>query len=537
MVDYSKWDNINESSEDETRAPAVLPPRAPVVPVAPAVVEPPPANATPDILHHWPMLGEDERVRVRAYLAEQELIAGYVRIALEPALFDASQWRRWVRPEGLAVADAYEANGSVAAVDGAARVEAPGVVSFPLFTDEFCEKLLAEVEHYNGRGLPARPPNSMNQFGLVLNDVGLRPLFSKLLRRVLRPFGARLFGDAGDRASAVGGADHSGQDWGGSSLDDHHTFVVRYAPDDDAHLDMHIDECDVTFNISLSASGDFEGNSLTFCGMHDSLDHRTLSHTYRHSRGRCVAHSGKRRHGALDITGGKRASLVVWTKSSKFRSSPAYEKSLAVPPNNGGHVDRVCLSYTHDADYKTLMPKRNRYKMGPDGPLLSPSAPAPRSKRKWLAVCPSAALEEGSSRKLVLDEENEQVAVFRRNGQLFAIDNRCAHMGGDLSAGDIEDLRTLRARRRKAGTKRPPPPAAGEEADAVVRCPRHGLCFNVRTGDHVDDPAGATRQRVFPVRERAGRIQVLVDVEVDEPVGPPPPPPAGSFRDFLATRK
>ena len=36
-------------------------------------------------------------------------------------------------------------------------------------------------------------------------------------------------------------------------------------PDNDKHLDMHIDECDVTFNFGLSAEK-FTGNELATLG-------------------------------------------------------------------------------------------------------------------------------------------------------------------------------------------------------------------------------------------------------------------------------
>ena len=83
------------------------------------------------------------------------------------------------------------------------KVEAPGIFSFPALTDEFCELLLQErngeggreggrergnvrgsgigighwtqwnwkeVQHYRKSGLPSRAPNSMNNYGLVLNE-------------------------------------------------------------------------------------------------------------------------------------------------------------------------------------------------------------------------------------------------------------------------------------------------------------------------------------------------------------------------------
>lgn len=91
----------------------------------------------------------------------------------------------------------------------------------------------------------------MNNQGLVLNEIGLLPLFDELLSKVLSPLAARLFGDDNDRLLSLKGQKTIGN-WGGSHLDKHHTFVVQYSAKDDTHLDMHIDECDITFNIGLS---------------------------------------------------------------------------------------------------------------------------------------------------------------------------------------------------------------------------------------------------------------------------------------------
>ena len=109
-------------------------------------------------------------------------------------------------------------------------------------------------------------------------------------------------------------------------------------------------------------------------------------------------------------------------------------------------------------------------------------------------ISDEAKLKNGQSRRLVLEAENEQVVVFRHRRKLFAIDNRCAHQGGNLCAGDVEDLGTVLRHRTKA----PPKSVNACLEDGVVRCPRHGLCFNIRTGEYVDDPdSGTLRQRVF----------------------------------------
>eukprot|EP00931_Biecheleriopsis_adriatica_P077316 TRINITY_DN50902_c0_g1_i1.p1 TRINITY_DN50902_c0_g1~~TRINITY_DN50902_c0_g1_i1.p1 ORF type:complete len:416 (-),score=25.04 TRINITY_DN50902_c0_g1_i1:7-1107(-) len=118
---------------------------------------------------------------------------------------------------------------------------------------------------------------------------------------------------------------------------------------------MHVDECDVTFNIGLSDMDAFEGSDLVFCGMLASPEHRHYLASYKHVKGRCVAHCGKRRHGALNITAGERASLIVWTKSGHFRKSSAYAAKVRVPAHvkEVANPDTMCLSYTHDLDYST----------------------------------------------------------------------------------------------------------------------------------------------------------------------------------------
>lgn len=43
----------------------------------------------------------------------------------------------------------------------------------------------------------------------------------------------RLFGSDEDRIKEVNGVAIESEDWGGSTLDDHHSFIVQYRPSDD----------------------------------------------------------------------------------------------------------------------------------------------------------------------------------------------------------------------------------------------------------------------------------------------------------------
>jgi 3-phenylpropionate/trans-cinnamate dioxygenase ferredoxin subunit len=57
---------------------------------------------------------------------------------------------------------------------------------------------------------------------------------------------------------------------------------------------------------------------------------------------------------------------------------------------------------------------------------------------------------------------DKEILIVNVAGEFCAIDNRCSHMGGDLSRGTLE----------------------GD----IVTCPRHGSRFNVKTGEAVIGP-------------------------------------------------
>ena len=61
----------------------------------------------------------------------------------------------------------------------------PGVFTFPMFTKSFCDNLMQELDLYYNCGLPCPRPNSMNNYGLILNSIGLEAQFTRLQRDVL----------------------------------------------------------------------------------------------------------------------------------------------------------------------------------------------------------------------------------------------------------------------------------------------------------------------------------------------------------------
>jgi nitrite reductase (NADH) small subunit len=61
-----------------------------------------------------------------------------------------------------------------------------------------------------------------------------------------------------------------------------------------------------------------------------------------------------------------------------------------------------------------------------------------------------------------------EVALFKINGNIYALNNECPHMGGPLGEGTIEDC--------------------------IVTCPWHGWQFDVRTGDCENMPGDDARK-------------------------------------------
>jgi 3-phenylpropionate/trans-cinnamate dioxygenase ferredoxin subunit/naphthalene 1,2-dioxygenase system ferredoxin subunit len=70
-------------------------------------------------------------------------------------------------------------------------------------------------------------------------------------------------------------------------------------------------------------------------------------------------------------------------------------------------------------------------------------------------------LEYAPMKGMVVD--GKEILIVKTGTKIFAIGNKCTHMGCKLSSGKLE----------------------GE----TVRCPCHGSMFNVRTGDVVKGPA------------------------------------------------
>ncbi len=105
-------------------------------------------------------------------------------------------------------------------------------------------------------------------------------------------------------------------------------------------------------------------------------------------------------------------------------------------------------------------------------------------------VCRVGDVHEGEGKAVRVC--NKLIAVFCQDGQLYAIDDMCPHMGASLSGGYVEK--------------------------GVVTCPWHAWRFRITDGTWADNPR--IKIGSYPIRVVGGEVQV--QVETTPPAGPKP---------------
>ncbi|KAK4315246.1 hypothetical protein Pmani_013519 [Petrolisthes manimaculis] len=175
------------------------------------------------------------------------------------------------------------------------------IYSFPVFTPEFCEALVEELANYEQSPLPKASPNTMNSYGIKLDELGFDAFMSRLRSDYLTPLTRLLYPDCG-----------------GDQLDSHKAFIVTYRQGQDVDLAYHYDNAEVTLNVALN--GDYQEGELYFGAMRTEEDYNTRRLGYTHHLAHGLLHRGQQRHGALPITEGVRYNLIMWLRSSAIRN-------------------------------------------------------------------------------------------------------------------------------------------------------------------------------------------------------------------------
>ena len=203
-------------------------------------------------------------------------------------------------------------DGSPAALRSTLSEVHPDIYALRPMSDAWQQMMLEEVFHFEQwvleTGCRHDPPNSMNQYGVILDQIGLQGALAALTETAVRPLAAQVFPQVG------------------ATLDEHHGFVVEYRPGADVDLGFHVDASDVTLNLCLGSI--FSGGQLYFEGRRCESHRQTGCSdsdrfVWEHAPGTALLHAGKHRHGALRIASGERINLILWCRDSQ-----------AVPPED-----------------------------------------------------------------------------------------------------------------------------------------------------------------------------------------------------------
>ncbi|KAM8961496.1 2-oxoglutarate and iron-dependent oxygenase domain-containing protein 2 [Pelodytes ibericus] len=176
------------------------------------------------------------------------------------------------------------------------------IYQLPVFAPEFCRKFVEELENFERSDLPKGRPNTMNNYGVLLNELGLDETFiSPLREKYLKSITSLLY-----------------PDWGGGCLDSHKAFIVKYALHEDLDLSCHFDNAEVTLNICLGK--EFTDGNLYFSDMKEVPSNERRYAEVEHLIGQGILHRGQHVHGALPIESGERWNLIIWMRASQVRN-------------------------------------------------------------------------------------------------------------------------------------------------------------------------------------------------------------------------
>ncbi|XP_076293975.1 apoptosis-inducing factor 3 isoform X2 [Lasioglossum baleicum] len=100
-------------------------------------------------------------------------------------------------------------------------------------------------------------------------------------------------------------------------------------------------------------------------------------------------------------------------------------------------------------------------------------------------VCKDSDIKENEMKLLPLGDAGEKILLIKQKGELHAIGTKCTHYGALLHTGALGDGR--------------------------VRCPWHGACFNIKTGD-IEDHPGLDSLPCYKVKvDDGGLVRVRAD--------------------------
>jgi 3-phenylpropionate/trans-cinnamate dioxygenase ferredoxin component len=103
----------------------------------------------------------------------------------------------------------------------------------------------------------------------------------------------------------------------------------------------------------------------------------------------------------------------------------------------------------------------------------------------YVPVIPSSELPDGVS--VSIERDGRGIVLYRENGALFALEDRCSHAGAKLSGGKV--------------------------CDGVIICPLHGARFSMADGRCLNKRQKFSPVVVYPVRDVNDMIEVRLNRE------------------------
>lgn len=107
-----------------------------------------------------------------------------------------------------------------------------------------------------------------------------------------------------------------------------------------------------------------------------------------------------------------------------------------------------------------------------------------KDTKKYLKVCNSNEVFEGKGKQIIFEGDDDfQLAIFRVNSKLFALENICPHRHADrIFEGIIKEH--------------------------TVMCPLHGWTYSLETGQNINQKQGIRSLKNYDVFEVDGYVYV-----------------------------
>jgi len=102
---------------------------------------------------------------------------------------------------------------------------------------------------------------------------------------------------------------------------------------------------------------------------------------------------------------------------------------------------------------------------------------------EFVKVANASDLQAGQA--MLVEVNGRSIALFNVNGEVYALDNTCAHRGGPLCEGFID------------------------QTNLTVQCPWHGWTYSLATGDSPFNPLAKVEK--FEVRVEGDEVKLSLD--------------------------